>query len=282
MKEMNMKSFVAKLAGLVVVCAAVGLGSAQAANYPKNKPREQSWSFAGPFGKWDIGQLQRGFKIYREVCASCHSLDLVAFRDLEKIGYSPAQVKAIAAEYEVPSEPNADGEVEDVPAKPADRFPSPYANVEEAASANNGAAPPDMSLLAKARAPERGFPTFVFDVFTMYAENGPDYIYSLMTGYKDAPEGTKIEEGTHYNPYFIAGEALAMANPLSDDQVDYDDGTPQTVDQYAKDISAFLMWTAEPGLVDRKRTGFMVMIFLIVFAGMLYMTKKKVWAGLKN
>ena len=265
----------------------VGLGTAGAAedggtpHYPTKHPRHVHWSFGGPFGHWDIGQLQRGFKVYREVCAACHSLDLVAFRNLEALGYSEAQVKALAAEYEVTDGPNADGDMFERPAVPADRFPGPYANENAAAAVNNGAAPPDFSLLAKARAPERGFPTFIFDIFTAYAENGPDYIYSLLTGYEDAPEGVDVGD-SHYNPYFIGGNTLAMAPPLSDDIVDYDDGTPQTVDQYSKDISAFMMWAAEPHLVERKSLGFKVMIFLLLFAGMLYLTKKKIWSALYN
>ena len=278
-----MKNLVSKFAGFAVA-ATVALGSSMAlaaSEYPINKPKEESWSFAGPFGTWDLGQLQRGFKVYQEVCAACHSIDLVAFRNLQELGFSEAQVKAIAAEYEVTDGPDADGEMFDRPAKPADLIPGPYENVEAAASANNGAAPPDFSLLAKARAPERGFPTFVFDVFTLYAENGPDYIHSLLTGYQDAPEGVEVPEGTHYNPYFIAGSALAMAPPLDDDLVDYDDGSPQTVDQYSKDVSAFMMWAAEPTLVTRKTLGFKVMIFLLIFAGLLYLTKKQVFRDMK-
>lgn len=260
----------------------LGLVSAQAASYPKKHPKPVEWSFAGPFGHWDIGQLQRGLKIYKESCSACHSMDLIAFRNLEALGYSEAQVKAFASEYEVTDGPNADGEMFDRTAVPADRFPAPFANNEAAAASNNGAVPPDFSLLAKARAPERGFPTFVFDIFTMYAENGPDYIYSLLTGYEEAPAGKEIAEGTHYNPYYIGGEALAMANPLSDGLVSYDDGTPETVDQYAKDISAFMMWAAEPHLVERKSMGLMVLLFLALLALLLYLTKKQLWAGLKK
>ena len=156
------------------------------------------------------------------------------------------------------------------------------ANAVEAANLNNGATPPDFSLLAKARAPERGFPTFVFDVFTMYAENGPDYIYSLLTGYQDAPDGVEIGEDTYYNPYFVGGKALAMAPPLEDDLVDYDDGTAQTADQYAQDVAAFMMWAAEPKLVERKSLGFKVMLFLIIFATLLYFTKKRIFTNLKD
>jgi ubiquinol-cytochrome c reductase cytochrome c1 subunit len=286
-----MKTFLSRLAGLaagVGVAIGVTLGGGLAAeeggtpHYPIKKPIEQSWSFAGPFGHWDTGQLQRGLKVYTEVCAACHSLNLVSYRNLADLGYNEAQIKAYAAEYEVTDGPNDDGEMFDRPARPADRFVGPYANDKAAAAANNGAPPPDLSLMAKARAPERGFPTFIFDIFTMYAQNGPDYIHSLLTGYQDAPEGTSVGEGLHYNPYFIAGDALAMAAPLSDELVEYDDGTPGTVDQYSKDVSAFLMWAAEPGLAERKQRGFIVILFLLIFAGLLYFTKKKVWANVRH
>ena len=280
-----MKTIFSKLAGQCLsIALATGLcvSMAAAAGGPINKPKEQSWSFAGPFGHWDQGQLQRGFKIYREVCAACHSIDLVAFRNLEALGFSEAQVKAIAKEYDVTDGPNADGDMFDRPAVPSDRIPGPYENSAQAAAANNGAAPPDFSLLAKARAPERGFPAFLIDVVRLYAENGPDYIYSLLTGYKDAPEGTEISEGTYYNPYYIGGKALAMANPLSDGLVSYDDGSPETVDQYAKDISAFMMWAAEPTLIERKSMGFKVLIFLAILAFLMYRVKKSVFASQKD
>ncbi|CAG1008076.1 MAG: cytochrome c1 [Rhizobiaceae bacterium] len=252
-------------------------------HFPIHKPAEQDWSFAGPFGVYDKGQLQRGFKIYREVCSACHSMKLVPFRTLEGLGYSEAQVKAIAAEYTVTDGPNADGEMFERPGIPSDHFPPPFPNTEAAAAANNGAAPPDFSLLAKARGVERGFPTFVFDIFTQYAENGPDYIHALLTGYdEEPPAGMEIAEGTYYNPYFIAGKSLAMAKPISDGQVTYEDGSAETVDQYAKDVSAFMMWAAEPHLEDRKKTGFRVMVFLLLFAAMVYLTKRKIWADVAH
>ncbi|BCH63374.1 ribosomal protein P2 [Agrobacterium vitis] len=248
-------------------------------HYPIHKPAPVEWSFSGPFGKYDKGQLQRGLKIYKEVCSACHSMNLVSFRTLEDLGYSEAQVKTFAAEYEVQDGPNASGEMYTRKAVPSDHFPSPFPNHEAAAAANNGAAPPDMSLLAKARGIERGFPTFLLDIFTQYQEGGPDYIHALLTGYQDPPAGVSVAEGTHYNPYFSAASALAMAPPLSEGQVTYDDGAPQTVDQYAKDVSAFLMWAAEPHLEERKRTGFMVMVFLLIFSGLVYLTKKSVYAN---
>jgi ubiquinol-cytochrome c reductase cytochrome c1 subunit len=285
-----------RTAAIALAAGALTFGAAQAAeeahseaeptHFPIIKPVEQDWTFAGPFGYYDKGQLQRGLKVYKEVCSACHSMNLVSFRTLGGdggLGYSESQVKAFAAEYEVPAEPNSDGEIVNRKAIPSDYFPSPFPNVEAAAAANNGAAPPDFSLIAKARAVERGFPTFVFDIFTQYAEGGPDYIYNLLTGYgKEPPAGMEIADGTNYNPYFISGKALAMAAPLADDQVTYDDGAPQTVDQYARDVAAFLMWTAEPHLEERKATGFKVLVFLLIFAGLLYFTKKKVWASVPH
>lgn len=289
-----MKKLVTSIA-LIAAMAGLGAGSAAAeeghdlkaavehaaatSHYPIFKPHNVQWSFAGPFGKYDKAQLQRGLKVYKEVCSACHSMNLVPFRTLEELGYSEEQVKAFASEYEVQDGPNGDGEMFTRKAVPSDHFPSPFPNAEAAAAANGGAAPPDMSLLAKARGVERGFPTFIFDIFTQYQEGGPDYIYSLLTGYQEPPEGVTIAEGTHFNPYFAGAAALAMAPPISDDQVTYDDGTPQTLDQYAKDVSAFLMWAAEPHLEDRKRTGFMVMVFLAIFTALVYLTKKSVYAN---
>lgn len=253
--------------------------AAQTGHYPILKPEQMDWTFAGPFGKYDKGQLQRGLKVYTEVCAACHSMSLVAFRTLEDLGYSEAQVKAFAANYEVTDGPNADGEMFTRTAVASDHFPAPFPNKEAAAAANNGAAPPDFSLIAKARGVTRGFPTFVFDIFTQYQQGGPDYIHALLTGYQDPPEGVEVAEGTYFNPYFIAGQSLAMAQPISDGQVTYDDGSPETLEQYSRDVSAFLMWAAEPHLEDRKRTGFMVMIFLAIFTALIYLTKKSVYAN---
>ncbi len=281
------------VAALAILSAAIGVAlaageegghnAAEPTHFPIIKPAEQDWTFAGPFGYYDKAQLQRGLKVYKEVCSACHSMQRVAFRTLEAHGYSEEQVKAFAAEYEVQDGPNADGEMFTRKAVPSDYFPSPFPNVEAAAAANNGAAPPDFSLIAKARAVERGFPTFVVDIFTQYAQGGPDYIYALLTGYnQEPPAGMEIAEGTHYNPYFISGKSIAMAQPISDDQVTYDDGSPQTVDQYARDVSAFLMWTAEPHLEERKSTGFKVMVFLLLFGALLYYVKGRIWADVAH
>ncbi|GGE19207.1 ribosomal protein P2 [Aureimonas endophytica] len=253
-------------------------------HYPLKHPATLSWSFSGPLGHWDVGQLQRGLKVYKEVCSNCHSLELVSFRDLRALGYNEAQVKGFAAGYQIQDpNPSATGEMVQRPGIPSDYFPSPFANAEAAAASNNGAAPPDLSLMAKARAVERGFPYFLFDIVTQYAQGGPDYIHALLTGYgQEPPAGVTIQPGTHYNPYFMNGPALAMPQPIQDGQVTYDDGAPQTVEQYSRDVAAFLMWTAEPHLAERKATGLVVMIFLIAFAVMLWLVKRRVWAGVAH
>jgi ubiquinol-cytochrome c reductase cytochrome b/c1 subunit len=242
-------------------------------------PPRLKWSFAGPFGKFDEGQLQRGFKIYREVCANCHSLEMVAFRNLADPGgpgFTEAQAEAVAADYKIRDIDDQGNPIERA-GRLADRFPAPFAN-ELAAKATYGVAPPDMSTLAKARSYQRGFPWFVFDMITQYQEQGPDYIAAYVNGYKEPPKDFVLPQGGHYNEYF-PGHNTAMPPPLSDGQVTYDDGSPQTAQQYSKDVAAFLMWAAEPHLVARKRIGFQVIIFLIVLSGLLYFTKKKVWSA---
>jgi len=242
-------------------------------------PPRVTWSFAGPFGKYDQAQLQRGFKIYREVCANCHSMDMLTFGNLADAGgpgFSEGQAEAVAAEYKI-KDIDDKGEPTERAGRPADHFPAPFANALAAAAAN-GVAPPDMSTLAKARSYSRGFPWFIFDAFTQYQEQGPDYIAAILKGYVDPPKDFKLPEGGHYNEYF-PGHNIAMPPPLQAGQVTFDDGSPQTMEQYSKDVAAFLMWAAEPKLVQRKRIGFQVMIFLIVFAGLMYFTKKKVWSA---
>ena len=267
----------------VAIAAEEAHNAAAPTHFPIDEPKEMDWSFAGPFGTYDKAQLQRGLKVYKEVCSACHSMNLVAFRTLEGLGYSEAQVKSFAAEYTIHDGPNDAGDMFDRPGKPSDHFPAPFANEEAAAASNGGAAPPDMSLLAKARGVERGFPRFVFDIFTQYAQGGPDYIHSLLTGYDQTPPvGMVIPEGTHYNPYFMSGVSLKMPKPLSDGQVTYDDGSPQTIDQYSRDVSAFLMWAAEPHMEARKHTGINVLFFLLVFGALVYLVKRKVWEGVAH
>ena len=263
------------LAGSLLGLTATAFAADESSHETPQPPR-QKWSFSGPFGHYDKGQLQRGFKVYKEVCAVCHGLKYVAFRNLTALGYSEGQVKAIAAEYKVQDGPNDQGEMFEREGRPADYFPTPWKN-ENAARAQYNGVPPDFSVLAKARGYERGFPWFIFDIFTQFQEHGVDYIHALMVGYKEKPPaGVTLPTGTFYNEYF-PGHALAMPPPLSDKRVEYTDGSPATTDQYAKDVAAFMMWAAEPHMEERKRIGFQVMIFLIVFAGLLYFTKKRVW-----
>ncbi len=233
-------------------------------------PKHVEFQHDGAFGTWDIAQLQRGYKVYKEVCSACHSLELVAFRNLAQLGYSEGQVKAEAATWQVPGIDATTGEASTRPGAPTDYFPSPYPNEVAARAANNNAIPPDLSLIAKAR------------------HHGPAYVYSLLTGYQP-PEAELLAEfpdaapgeGLYHNPYF-ANLNIAMAPPIvADGQVEFDDGTASTVDQMAKDVSAFLTWTAEPTLVKRKQTGWPVLGFLLFATVLAWFAKNSVWAGAK-
>lgn len=269
----------------IAVAGSIALTSSMAAEFPIITPDFQRWTFSGPFGTFDQAQLQRGFQVYREVCAGCHSLDLIAFRHLGDEGgphFSAEEVKALAAEYDVTDGPNQFGDFFDRPGQPFDYIPPPFPNDRAAAAAFGGAVPPDLSLITRARAAPRGLQWAPVDFFTAYEEAGADYVHALLTGYKDAPEGAEVTDGTYYNPYFLASATLAMPDPLFEGLVTYEDGSPETVDQYAGDVAAFLMWAAEPHLVARKRLGFQVMIFLVVFAGLLYLTKKRVWSRIAH
>jgi ubiquinol-cytochrome c reductase cytochrome b/c1 subunit len=242
-------------------------------------PPMQHWSFWGPFGQYDPQQLQRGFKIYREVCSVCHSVKLLSFRNLADPGgpgFTEAQATAVASGFQVTDGPNDQGQMFKRPGKVADYFPPPFANDQAARAALGGGLPPDMSTLAKARTYDEGFPWFLIDAFTMYQEQGPDYIHALLSGYTTAPAGFVLPPATYYNEYF-PGHAIKMPPPLRDGQVKYTDGTPETLDQYGRDVAAFLMWAAEPKLDERKRLGFQVMIYLAALTLLLYFTKKKVW-----
>ena len=237
------------------------------------EPKEVHFSFDGPFGKYDNAQLQRGFQVYKEVCSACHSMKLVAFRDLEGIGFSKPEIKAIAKQWavEVPSINPDTGEPATRKALPSDYFPSPYANETAARAANNNALPPDMSLLAKAR------------------EGGAHYIHSIVTGYQAQPADllkrfpdAKTPTGLHYNPYF-ANLNIAMPPPLvADGQVTYSDGTKATVDQMATDVSAFLMWAAEPKLENRHRWGIVVIIYLLFATAFAYGAYRNIWRDKKH
>lgn len=250
----------------------------------------QDWSFAGPFGMYDRAQLQRGFLVYKEVCAACHGMGLLSYRNLGQPGgpeFSEEAVKAIAAGVEVKDGPNDDGEMFERPGRPSDRFVSPFANDQEARSANGGALPPDLSVIAKARTIHRDIPWYVeplywvLDIVTGYEEKGADYLYALMVGYKEPPAGVEMAENMHYNAAF-PGHQIAMAKPLDDDSVEYTDGTPATLDNLAKDVTAYLMWAAEPKLEERRELGFRVLIYLILLTGILYLAKRRVWSKLKH
>lgn len=251
-------------------------------------PPGVDWSFAGPFGTFDRGQLQRGLKVFREVCSACHGMSLVRFRNFSQPGgpeFTTDQVATLAAEFQIKDGPNDQGEMFERPGRPADAWPSPFPNEQAARAANGGAYPPDFSVLSKARGYERGFPLFLLDIFTQYNEAGPNYIAALLKGYVDPPEGFVLQPGQYYNKY-MAGHIISMPSVLSDGQVEYPKDAngkpvaPETLVQYAKDVTAFLTWAAEPHLEQRKRVGIQVMLFLLVFAGLLYFTKKRVWAAL--
>jgi len=225
------------------------------------RPPHQEWPFDGVFGTYDRAALQRGFQIYKEVCSTCHPVKHLYYRDLAGIGYTDEQLKGIAAQYQVTDGPNDQGEMYQRPARPSDPFAAPFPNDQAARAANNGALPPDLSLIVKAR------------------EGGTDYVYAILTGFKPAPAGVTLNPNMYYNEYF-PGHQIAMPPPLSDNQVTYADGTPATVPQMAHDIASFLAWAAEPTLEDRHRVGFKVLLFLIVATGVFYAAKRKIWARL--
>ncbi|MDC0139257.1 cytochrome c1 [Hyphomicrobiales bacterium] len=249
-----------------------------------SKVKEQDWTFSGVFGYYDRGELQRGFQVYKEVCSSCHSMKYVYYRNLSEPGgpgFSVDEAKAIAAEFTVVDGPDASGDMFERNAVPSDKFVSPYDNDAMARMSNGGALPPDLSLIAKARSTERGFPLWIIDLFTGYQEQGVDYVYALLNGYKDMPSDFPLQDGMNYNKYY-PGNQIAMYNPLSSDIVEYADGTEATVENMSKDVATFLMWTAEPKLEARKKMGFKVIIFLSLLAGLLYFSKKKIWARLDH
>lgn len=271
-------------AGLFAAAVLMGAGAAQAEGGALH-PRHVNFSFDGPFGVFDQGQLQRGYKVYEQVCAACHSMNLMAYRMLGQEGgpfydeHHPdaarnPYVMAIASQIEVPDIDTETGEAITRPATPADHFRAPFPNVTAAAFANGGAAPPDLSVIVKAR------------------HGGANYVYSLLTGFREAPEGLRINPGQHYNPYMNGdmtpfwdgdpdhvppGGFIAMAPPLAAGAVTYDDGTEATVDQMAQDVAAFLAWASDPHQVERKRTGFAVLIYLLLFAVITWFSYKRIW-----
>lgn len=266
--------------GFVIVLAMTGTARAE----EPGKVETQKWSFGGFFGNFDRAQLQRGFQIVKESCANCHSLKYVYFRNLGEPGgpeFTEAEVKALAAEVSIIAGPDDAGDMFERPGLPSDLMPPPFANANAARASNGGALPPDLSVIAKARSFKRGFPNWFFDLFTGYQEVGTDYIYGFLTGYEDAPEDVTVLDGLNYNKVF-PGHQTAMPQPLFEDSVEYSDGTPATVDQMAKDVSSFLMWAAEPHLEARKRIGFQVLIFLVIFVALFYATKRRIWSRIKH
>jgi ubiquinol-cytochrome c reductase cytochrome b/c1 subunit len=260
-----------KLLSLGLVAGLMASGSALAAGIDTTRlePKDQKFSFEGPFGTYDRGALQRGFQVYKEVCSACHSLNRVAFHTLADEGgpgFTDAQVKALAAAYKIPAEPNDKGELFDDkgerltrPGIPADHFPAPFANELAARAANNGAAPPDLSVIVKAR------------------DGGPAYVFSILTGFgQKPPPGFKVMTNKYYNPYF-AGRNISMPPPLTDGTVTFSDGTKASVEQEAHDVVTFLTWASEPKMEERKRIGFGVMVFLLILSGLLYLSYRRVW-----
>jgi ubiquinol-cytochrome c reductase cytochrome c1 subunit len=239
---------------------ALGAGDAE-------KPISKSWSFEGIFGTFDRASLQRGFQVYKEVCASCHSMKQLSYRNLAEKGgpeFTEEQVKVISSKFEVTDGPNDNGDMFKRPGKPSDKFVSPFLNEKAARAANGGAYPPDLSVIVKARA------------------DGADYVYSLLLGYEEKPpKGMKLEDGVYYNKY-MPGNKIRMPKPFSKDGVKYADGTNATEEQISADVTTFLMWTAEPHLESRKRVGFKSIIYLLVLISLVYLVKKKIWSRIES
>ena len=251
-----------KIITLTYLIFLLSIGSHQVSAAEKTDLLKIDWSFKGLFGKFDRGSLQRGYQVYSEVCASCHSMKYLSYRNLSEKGgpeFSVEQVKAIASSFEVTDGPNEDGDMFTRPAKLSDKFVKPYENEKAAQAANGGAYPPDMSVLAKARS------------------GGADYLYSLLLGYEEAPTSFELDEGVYYNKY-MPGNKIKMSPPLSDDLVEYSDGTQATTAQMAKDVTTFLVWASEPHLESQHKMGFKAIIYLIILLTLVYMSKQKVWS----
>ena len=257
---MRRHSFLAFVTVLILAFGGLAQNPSRAAEAGAELP-EYHWSFGGLFGHYDKAAAQRGLQVYTEVCASCHGLQYVAFRNLQDLGYSEEEVKAFAERFTVTDGPNDQGEMFERPASPSDLFPAPFPNDAAARAANGGALPPDLSVIAQAR------------------EGGPDYLAALMIGYEEPPEDVEMQPGLHYNKYFPGGQ-IAMPQLLYDGSVSYADGTEATPEQMARDVSHFLMWAAEPHLEERKEMGIKVLLFLIVLTALLYAMKRRIWQDL--
>lgn len=245
-----------RVAGAVL---GIGLLAAQANAQPAEPLPDVKWSFQSVFGGFDLAAAQRGFQIYSNVCSNCHSMHLLHYRDLSGIGLNEAQIKAVAANVTVPAGLDDQGNPKEGPATPASQFKSPFANEQAARAANNGALPPDLSLIVNAR------------------EGGAEYVYGVLTGYGEAPNGFKMQPGMNYNKMF-PGHQIAMPQPLQDGTVDFTDGTKNTLPQEAHDVITFLSWAANPEMVSRKQTGVRVVLFLLFMTGLTYAVKRKVWS----
>jgi ubiquinol-cytochrome c reductase cytochrome c1 subunit len=283
-KRMKVVAAVAALAA----AAALGAPAANAAGESVHIDR-QKWTFGGMFGYYDDAQLQRGFKVFVDVCAKCHSIKRLYFRNLAQSGgpsFPEAAVKSLAATYEVDAAPNDEGKVLKRPAILTDAFPGPFKNEQEARFVQNGALPPDLSLITRARGIDPGTPFYLLpytmarDILSSYQEAGSDYVYAYITGYKPPPAGMKLADFMNYNVAF-PGHQTAMANPFvaGDGLVKYDDGTPPTVDNYARDVVAFLSWLGDPTLEERKRMGLLVIGYLLLTALLLGLAKRRVWSS---
>jgi ubiquinol-cytochrome c reductase cytochrome c1 subunit len=280
-----------KYAGLLALAAVCAVSMPQAGVANEEGIKKQDWTFGGISGTFDKQQLQRGYKVYHDVCANCHGLKLLHFRNLGDKGgleLSKEQIQALAAEAEVQDGPNDEGAMFTRKGKPNDFFPPRFKNDKEAAAMMNGAVPPDLSVITKARGIERESAWYMspvdmmHDFVSQYQEQGPDYIYALLTGYEETPPaGFALTPGSNYNKVF-PGHQIAMPAPLQDGVVEYTDGTPATLGNYAKDVTAFLMWTAEPKLAERKAMGLKVMGYLLLLALILYLSKRAVWRNVKH
>ncbi len=255
-----------KIFKLFSIIILLSLNSYSAISAEKVEYLKTDWSFKGLFGKFDRASLQRGYQVYTEVCAACHSMKYLSYRNLSEKGgpeFSVAQAKAIAASFEVTDGPNSDGEMFTRPGKLSDKFVMPYENVKAAEAANGGAYPPDMSVLVKARG------------------GGVDYIYSLLQGYEEAPSGMILDDGVHYNKYMY-GNKIKMSAPLSDGIIEYSDGTNASVEQMSKDVTTFLMWAAEPSLEARHQMGFKAIVYLIILTILVYFSMKRIWSRVES
>lgn len=253
---------IALFAAAILTGASVSASVPAFAAGPSVAYKQLDWPFEGPFGTVDDAAAQRGYQVYREVCAACHSMDLVYFRNLEQIGFSEGEVKTIAAEYTVEDGPDDNGDMFDRPGRPSDSLPAPYANKKAAAASNGGAYPPDLSLMVKAR------------------PDGANYMYSLLTGYQEPPADAEENPGKYWNTYF-PGHWISMPPPLNEGQVTYGDGTEASVEQMAKDVTVFLQWAAEPEMEARKQTGVKVLLFLLIFTVLFYLSKRRIWSDVK-